>query len=109
MNIKTKIQDKLRNWGITQKLHSMDNEISEDLKQYFDKSYIQFQLGSPHMHQRNAAERSLRTFKNHFVSALCTVYPYFYFYFWELFLPRFTMTLNMLWRSKLNLELSEYE
>ena len=30
-----KIHDKLRKWGLTPKLHIMDNEVSEDLNKYF--------------------------------------------------------------------------
>ena len=75
----TNIHKKLRKQGLTPKLHIMDNELSEDLKKYFEDSYIQFQLVPQHMHQINAAERSLRTFKKHFISALCTVDPLFLF------------------------------
>ena len=57
-----KIHDMLRNYGLTPKLHIMDNEVSEDLKKYFDDSDIQFQLVPSHMHQRNAAEKAVRTF-----------------------------------------------
>ena len=38
----TKIHDKLRKRGLTPKLHIMDNEVSEDLKKYFEYSDIQF-------------------------------------------------------------------
>jgi hypothetical protein len=31
---------------------------------------INYQLVPPHMHRRNAAERAIRTFKNHFISGL---------------------------------------
>ena len=46
----TKINEKLRKRGLTPKLHIMDNEVSEDLKKYFEDSYIQFQLVPPHMY-----------------------------------------------------------
>ena len=36
----TKIRDKLRKQGLTPKPHIMDNEVSEDLKQYFEDSDI---------------------------------------------------------------------
>ena len=72
---RTKIHDKLRHRGLTTKLHITDNEVSEDLKKYFEDSDIQFQLVPPHMHWRNAAERAVRTFKNHFIAALCNVDP----------------------------------
>ena len=36
----TKIHNKLRKRGSTSKLHIMDNKVSEDLKKYFEDSYI---------------------------------------------------------------------
>ena len=38
--IRDKVHDKLRKRGLTPKLHIMDNEVSEDLKQYFEDSDI---------------------------------------------------------------------
>ena len=98
----TKTHDNLRKRGLTPKLQIMDNEVSEDLKKYFEDSDIQFQLVPPHMHRINAAERAVRTFKNHFIADLCTVDPSFPFYLWGRLLPQVTMTLNMLRRSQLN-------
>ena len=54
----------------------MDNEVSEDLKKYFEYSYIKSQLVPPHVHRINAAERDVRTFKNRFIAALCHSLPY---------------------------------
>ena len=87
----------------------MDNEVSEDLKKYFEDSDIQLQLVAPQIHWRNAAERVVRTFKNHFIAALCTVDPLFPFYLWDRLLLQVAMTLNMLQRSGLNPGLSAYE
>ena len=87
----------------------MDNEVSENLKKYFEDSNIQFQLLPPHMHWINAAERALRPFKKHLIAALCTVEPLFLFYLWYRLLPQVTMTLNMLRWSRLNAGLSAYE
>ena len=78
--------------GLTPKLYIMDNELSEDLKQYFEYSYIQFQLVPPHMHQRNAVERAVGTFKNHFIAALCNVGPLFPLYLSYRLLHQVTMT-----------------
>ena len=61
------------------------------------------------MHQRNAAERDVRTFKNHFIAALCTVDPLSPFYLWDRLLPQVTMTLKMLRRHLLNPGLLAYE
>ena len=46
----TKVYEELRNKGLTPKFHIMDNEVSKNLKQYFEDSDIQFQLVPPHMH-----------------------------------------------------------
>ena len=67
----TKIHDRLRERVLTPKLHIMDNEVSEDLKKYFEYSDKQLQLVPPQMHRRNSVERSVRTFKNHFIDTLC--------------------------------------
>ena len=60
----------------------MDNEVSEDPKQYFKDLDIHFQLVPPHMHLRNAAERAMITFRNHFIAAICTVEHLLPFYLW---------------------------
>ena len=83
----TKIHDLLRKRGLTPKIHIMDNEVSEDLRKYFEDSDIQFQLVLPHMHRINDAERAVRTFKNNFIVALCTVEPIPPFYLWDRLLP----------------------
>ena len=57
------------------------------------------QLVPPHIHRRNAAERDVNTYKNHFIVALFTVDPLLPFYLWDRLLPQVTMTLNMLRRS----------
>ena len=66
----TKVYEKLRKQELIPKLHIMDNEVSDDLKQYFEDSDIQFQLVPPHMHQGNSSKRAVRTFKNHFIATL---------------------------------------
>ena len=96
LNGLTKIYDKLIKRVFTPKLHIVDNEVSEDLKQYFEDSDIQFQLLPPHTHQINAAERDVINFKNHFIAALCTVEPRLPFYLWDHLLPQVTITLNIL-------------
>ena len=94
---------------MTTKLHTMDNKVSEDLKQYFENSDIQFQLVPPHTHWRNSAERAVRTFRSNFISALCTVDPHFPFYLQDSLLPQVTITLNMLRQYRLKPEISAHE
>ena len=56
MNGITKFHEKLRKRGLTPKLNIMDNEVSEDIKIYFQETEIQFQLVTPHMHRRNTEQ-----------------------------------------------------
>ena len=105
----TKILGKLRKQGLIPKLRIMNNEVSYNLRKYFEDSYTQFQMVTPHMHRINSEERSVRTFNNHFISALFTVNPLFPLYLWYHLLPQVTMTLNMLRQFRLNPEISAYE
>ena len=69
-------------------------KVPEDLEKYFEDSDIKFQLVPPHINMRNAAERAVRTFKNHFIAPLCTVDYHFTFYLWGCLFPQVTMTLR---------------
>ena len=109
LNVITNIHGKLKQWGLTPKLHIIDNEVSEDLKEYVEESDIQFQLVSPHIYQRYASERATIPFKNHFISSLHTIDPLFPLYLWYWLWPQVTMTLNILRRCRLNPELSSYK
>ena len=61
------------------------------------------------MHSQNAAERSIRTFKAHFVAILSGVAPYFPRHLWDLFLLQTKMTLNLLWQATDNPAISAWE
>jgi len=37
------------------------------------KEEVEYQLVPPHVHRCNAAERAIRTFKNHFIAGLCSL------------------------------------
>jgi hypothetical protein len=74
-------------------LHILDNECSQELKDDFAKYNIAFQRVPPKEHCANAAERSIRTFKNHFIATLCTVDSHFPMTEWDRLL---LLTLNLL-------------
>jgi len=57
----------LKSRGLQPKLQKLDNEASQVLQQYMVEEQINFQLVPPGLHRRNAAERVIRTFKNHFI------------------------------------------
>jgi hypothetical protein len=68
----TKLCNYLKTRGFQPKIHWLDNEASAMLKQYNTENHIDYQLVPPHMHRRNAAERAIRTWKDHFVAGLCS-------------------------------------
>ena len=79
---------RLRKAGSIPKLHCLDNEASNDLKNYLRDQGIDFQLAPPNIHRQNAAERAIRTFKNHFIAGLCSVEPAFPMHLWDKLLPQ---------------------
>ena len=60
------------------------------------------------MHQRNAAERAIRTFKNHFLAGLATCDPDFPLQEWDRLILQATITVNLLCSSRVNPKLSAY-
>ena len=77
-------------------LHILDNEASAAFQQAITTNACQFQLVPPHVHRRNAAERAIRTFKDHFLATLAGVAPNFPADRWDLLLPQAELTLNLL-------------
>jgi hypothetical protein len=62
----------LQSRGQRPKLHRLDNEASQLLQTEMAEQQIDFQLTPAHMHRRIAAERDIRSFKNHFIAGLCS-------------------------------------
>ena len=84
-------------------LQILDNEASEAYKQFIKiKWKTKYQLVPPHTHQRNAAERAIRTFKAHFLSILAGVAPDFPRNLWGLLIPQAELTLNLLRQATLD-------
>jgi hypothetical protein len=92
--------------GFKPKLQTLDNEASTALKNFFTFNDIAYQLVPPHCHRRNAAERAIRTFKEHFVAGLSSVDPSFPMHLWDRLLSQAEITLNLLWTSLLHPHLS---
>ena len=98
----------LRSRGSEPKVYIMDNECSSDLKEAMKKYTIDSQLAPPHMHRRNAAERSIITFQNHFISGFSTTDPYLTIRQWDGLISQCLITLNILCNSRVNPALSAY-
>ena len=95
--------------GPQTRLHWLDNEASKVLKTFIDKEQTKYQLTPPHIHQHNAAERAICTFKNHFISGLCSVDKNFPLHLWCRLLDQAELTLNMLCMSRINPNLLAHE
>ena len=88
---------------LTVDLQILDNEASAAYKKtIIDKWKISFQLVPPEMHWQNQAERSIWTFKDHFLAILAGVDPAYPPYLWDLLLPQAELILNLLIQAKLN-------
>jgi hypothetical protein len=92
--------------GFKPKLQTLNNEASTALKNFLTVNDIAYQLVPPHCHRRNAAERAIRTFKEHFVAGLSSVDPSFPMHLWDRLLPQAEITLNLLRTSRLHPHLS---
>jgi hypothetical protein len=89
------------------KLQTMDNEDSAALTNYFTEKEMNYQLAPPpHCHITNAAERAIRTFKDHLKAGLATVDPDFPAHLWDRLWPQAEITLNLLQASQLHPQLS---
>ena len=101
--------DRLQQAGATPKLHRLDNEACKELKHLLQHEHkVKFQLAPPNMHRRNAAERAIRTFKNHFIAGLSTTNPDFPLHLWDKLIPQAELTLNLLRTSRLHPQLSAH-
>jgi hypothetical protein len=98
--------DEMTAKGFKPKLQTMDNEASAALKNYFTEKEMSYQLVPPHCHRTNAAERAIRTFKEHFKAGLATVNPDHPAHLWDRLLPQAEITLNILRSSRLHPQLS---
>jgi hypothetical protein len=76
------------------------------LKNFFTANDIAYQLVTPHCHRHNAAERAIRTFKEHFVAGLSSVDHSFPMHLWDRLLSQAEMTLSLMRTSCLHPQLS---
>ena len=67
-----------------------------------------FQLVPPHLHRRNAAERAIQTFKNHFIARIVSTHNDLPLHLWCRLLPQAIITLNLLCPSRINPILSAH-
>ena len=107
-NAWTQLHDAISRSGHTMKKFVLDNEISGELKAALTKYKYKFQLTPPNIHRINAAERAIRTYKNHLLSGLATCHPDFPIAEWDRLIDQANLTLNLLRTSRTNPKLSAY-
>jgi hypothetical protein len=100
------IHQELTAKGYKPKLQTRDNEASAALKNFFTTNDAEYQLVPPHCHRHNAAERTIPTFKEHFVAGLSSVDTTFPLHLWDRLLPQAEIILNLLRTSRLYPQLS---
>jgi hypothetical protein len=82
--------------GFKPQLQKLDNEASTMLKRTIKAKGINYQLVPPHIPHRNATERAIKTFKNHFFTCICTTDKHFPMHLWDCLFPQAITTLNLL-------------
>jgi hypothetical protein len=98
----TKLYTHLTNRGFKPTTHWLDIEASNALKEFNKSEKVDYQLVPPHVHRRNAAERAIRTWKNHFIAEICSTYTAFPLHLWDRILEQATITLNLLRPAQCN-------
>ena len=78
-----KIKKELDKRCIFINIYVLDNEVSELCKDAIEKSKCSYQLVPPNHHRRNAAERAIRTFKEHFLRILAGLHKQFPMSMWD--------------------------
>lgn len=104
----TKIIEYLQIRGFKPRTHWLDNEASQAIKDYDRQHNIAYQLVPPHIHRRNAAERAIRTWKNHFIAGLCSTDTTFPQHLWDRLLEQAQITLNIMRPSRRNPKVSAH-
>jgi hypothetical protein len=87
----------------------LDNEAPSNVLDFLRDNGVDFQIDVPHDHKRNAAERAIRTAKNHFIAGLATCEKDFPLKLWDRLIPQAELTLNLLRGSRINPKLSAWE
>ena len=104
----TECHECLKDRGFNTKIHWSDNEASNALNKYNQNQGVDVQLFTPGVHQRNAVERSIKTWKNHFIAVLFSTDTKLPMHLFFCLLKKCTLALNLLRQIRRNLRMSPY-
>jgi hypothetical protein len=94
--------------GLGLKKHTLDKEASKSFNQCIQEQQMQYKLVPPGNHQCNQAERTIQTFKAHFISILAGIDDKFSLSLWCHLLEPTKLTLNLQSQSKVAPKISAY-
>jgi hypothetical protein len=100
------MEKKLTARGLQPKLMRLDNEATQLIKSYLHDKNTNFQLVPLYSHRRNAAERGIRSFKDHLIAGIFLTDKAFTMHLCDRLLPQAVITLNMLLIFRINPNLS---
>ena len=86
----------LKSRGLNPKIHFLDNECAESSKTFMTEKKEDFQLVSPNIYRRNAAELMTQNFKNHFIAGLASVHKDYTLHLWCSMVLHEFLTLNLI-------------
>ena len=99
---------RMKTCGITPERQVLDNEASAEYKGAIRDSGMTFQLVPPEDHRRNAAEKAIQTWKDHFIAALSGTAKDFPLHLWCQTIPQLERQLCLLRQTNINPKISTY-
>merc|ERR1712155_1291 len=100
--------DELNNKGHRPTFNVADNQAAKPIKEFLQKENCRWQFVEPTNHRVNAAERAIQTFKNHFISGLCSTDDNWPLQLWDQMAEQATIPLNLLRTSRIDPAKSTY-
>eukprot|EP00804_Cyclotella_cryptica_P028204 CCRYP_011045-RA/>CCRYP_011045-RA protein AED:0.18 eAED:0.15 QI:0/0/0/1/1/1/2/0/1234 len=98
----------LKTKGYKPTFNVTDNQATTPIKTYLNTEDCTWQFVEPHNHRVNAAERAIQTFKNHFISGLCSTDSNWPLQLWDTMTEQAIITLNLLRTSRIDPSKSAY-
>eukprot|EP00804_Cyclotella_cryptica_P004885 CCRYP_004953-RA/>CCRYP_004953-RA protein AED:0.21 eAED:0.22 QI:0/0/0/1/0.5/0.33/3/0/1060 len=90
----------LKSKGYNPTFNITDNQATNPIKAYLGTENCKWQFVEPNNHRVNAAERAIQTFKNHFISGLCSTDSNWPLQLWDTMTEQAIITLNLLRTSR---------
>jgi hypothetical protein len=90
-------------------IERIDNECSKEFRMLCKTLDITIELAPPGQHRTNAAERAIRTFKNHFIAVMSTTDKGFPLELWDELIAQAELTLNLMRTCRSDPNISAFE